>query len=87
MSFYIEIKALEEYSKFLSKYIANVTSLAENMRKDTRRAEEVWKDAVYERTLETILEMERMFKKFDDDVKLMIKTLKVMNEKFSDYVG
>lgn len=84
--FYIDIRSIDEYARYLSKYVTNLADLVVAMKADTLKTEEQWKDKIYQKTLDTIIEMEKIFKVFDDEVKRMIKTLKVMGEKFSDYV-
>lgn len=85
-NFHIDIRSIDEYARFLCKYVSNLSDLVASMKNDTIKTEEQWKDKVYQRTLDTILEMEKIFRVFDENVRNMIKTLKVMGEKFSDYV-
>jgi len=85
--FYINISTIEEYTKFMMQNALNLSAQVAAIKHETVRAEEQWQDAVYGKTMDNILAMEKLFKRFDEEIRRMSETLKVMAEKFSIYVN
>ena len=48
--FYIDIRSIDEYARYLSKYVTNLADLVVAMKADTLKTEEQWKDKIYKKT-------------------------------------